>query len=107
MRLDLEQDVLEGQTGVELDEVFRLDRIAGARQQFGVDAGGDDFGIDQHAVEIENDEFRLGHGFPGNLRRHMAGDCGCLIARCGAKGKFGSGFIKYLREKVTITRCKQ
>ena len=62
--LDPQHDVLEGQAGIGLRKFLGRDLEAGRGQKFGLDARGDDFGIDEHAVAIENDKVWLGHGDP-------------------------------------------
>ena len=62
--LDPQQDVLEGQAGIGLGDLLRRDLEPGLRQKLGLDARGDDLGIDEHAVAIENDKVGGGHGNP-------------------------------------------
>ena len=68
--LDPQHDVLEGQPGIGFGQLLRRDLEAGLGQQLGLDAGGDDFGIDEHAVAIEDD--KIDHGnwvrIPGGAR---------------------------------------
>ena len=54
--LDPQHDVLEGQAGIAFGEFLRCDLEAGKRQKLGLDTRGDDLGIDEHAVAIEDDE---------------------------------------------------
>ena len=61
----LQHDVLEGQAGIAFGEFLRRDLEAGQRQKLGLDARGDDLGIDEHAVAIEDDKVGGGHGNPG------------------------------------------
>ena len=69
----LQHDVLEGQPGIGFGDLLRRDLEAGRGQQLGLDARGDDLGIDEHAVAIEDDKVWLGHGDPERGRRAAGG----------------------------------
>jgi hypothetical protein len=42
-----------------IEHLLRRDRIAVTRQDLGMRATGNDFAVDQHAIAIEDDEFRI------------------------------------------------
>lgn len=66
--LDPQHDVLEGQAGIALRNLLSRYLVSCQGQKLGVDTGGDDLGIDEHAVAIEDDKVWLGHGDPDNGR---------------------------------------
>ncbi|CDX46088.1 hypothetical protein MPLDJ20_80192 [Mesorhizobium plurifarium] len=67
--LEPQHDVLERQPRIGLENLLRRDLEAGRRQKLGLDARGDDFGIDEYAVAIEDDKVWLGHGNPKRGRK--------------------------------------
>ncbi len=60
--LDPEHRFGEGQPGIALDEFLDGDVDPRLGQKLGVDARGNDFRIDEHAVAVEDDQVGLGHG---------------------------------------------
>ncbi|MNL36519.1 hypothetical protein D3C87_1586040 [compost metagenome] len=59
--LDAKQDVLPGHAGKTLTHFLDADRVTGFRQQLGFHPCSNDFGIDEHAVAIEEDEVETAH----------------------------------------------
>ncbi|MCY1302010.1 hypothetical protein D9M68_654660 [compost metagenome] len=67
---------MPGHAGKTLRHFFDADRITRFGEQRGFDFRSDDFGIDENAVAIKNDEIDTGHlkQFPGRRRRRRQGE---------------------------------
>ena len=104
--LDPQHDVLEGQARIGFARSPRRDREAGGGQQFGLDARGDDFGIDEHAVAIENDKvgWTCWSGEVGKAPRSRAARPAVQLTRHRKSSAASSNL--YART-VTITDSKQ
>ena len=59
LRLDEIVDRTRREAGEPAGDVVRRDLVAGLGQQFGIDIGGNDFGIDEHTVAVESKKHRV------------------------------------------------